>query len=104
MNEPLIPLPPEGPRFEARDVPTCRKCSGLVRRDLLAQTNEGQRFGPWRCDLHGEVTPHWEHLDVPTGYDDSEGAYELSDPKHPRHHEVYADLADHEDIDREDSR
>jgi hypothetical protein len=61
--------PPLTPRFEERDVPVCPVCGGLVRRDLLALTGEGQRFGPWRCDLHGEQVPVWERVEIPTGYE-----------------------------------
>jgi hypothetical protein len=91
MSEPYIhEVPPQAPRYVERDVPLCPTCSGLARRDL---GDPGIRpHGPWRCDLHGEVTPVWERIEVPTGYE--EDAYELSDPKHPRHHEVYADISD----------
>lgn len=61
------PPPPRAPRFVERTLPLCPVCSGLARRDILAMTSEGQRFGPWRCDLHGEVTPRFEVMQVPTG-------------------------------------
>jgi len=69
-SEPWVPEPaPRAPRFEERELPLCPACKGLARRDILALTNEGQQFGPWRCDLHGEVTPVWEYLEIPTGDD-----------------------------------
>ena len=70
MSEPLIPLPPQGPSFEERDVPICPTCSGLVRRNATFDIVVGEKFGPWRCDRHGEVTPVWERFEIPTGYDD----------------------------------
>jgi hypothetical protein len=96
-SEPFLPEPPpRGPGFEEREVPICPTCLGLVRRDILAMTAEGQQFGPWRCDRHGEVTPLFEQFQVPTGYEDisDEDAYPLSDPKHPRFHSTHADIWD----------
>ena len=93
MTEQWVPEPPpRGPRYEERTVPTCPSCNGLVRREILALTSEGQQYGPWKCDLHGEVTPDFDTWEIPT-YEEEE-AYDISDPKHPRHHEVYADAAD----------
>lgn len=67
-SEPYDPEPaPREPEYVERDVPTCPTCRGLVRRELVALTGQGQKHGPWRCDLHGEVTPVWETYEVPTG-------------------------------------
>jgi len=111
MSEPYCPEPaPKAPRYVVRDMPLCPVCSGMTRRDLR-DPEAGDPHGPWRCDLHGVVEPVWEQLEVPTGdeplvdtpdvpslsrkiVDREEDAYDLSDPKHPRHHDVYADYAD----------
>jgi hypothetical protein len=71
-SEPWVPEPPpQGPRFEVREVPTCPTCHGLARREIGALTAEGPSFGPWRCDIHGEVTPVFERVEVSAGYDDA---------------------------------
>ncbi len=94
MSEPWVPLPPKGPVYEERTVPLCPICKGLARRDLR-DTLAGKQHGPWRCDLHGEVLPEWETLEIPAYYrDEEEDAYELNDPKHPTFHDRMADVAD----------
>ena len=70
MTEPLLPeLPPEGPSYVERDVPICPICRQLVRRDLR-EPAAGRPHGPWMCDIHRQVTPVWERVEVPEGYDD----------------------------------
>lgn len=70
-TEPWVPVPPpEGPRFEARELPLCPTCKGLARRTLGDPSN-GKPHGPWRCDLHGKLdTVEFETLEIPAGYDD----------------------------------
>lgn len=90
--EPWVPeAPPKAPRFVERDLPLCPLCLGLARRDL-GDPAAGIPHGPWRCDLHGEVQPVIERLEIPTG--DEEDAYELNDPKHPTFASRAADRAD----------
>ncbi len=70
-SEQWVPEPPPmGPRYEEREIPTCPLCDGLVRRELR-DTAAGQEHGPWRCDLHGEVTPRLDTWEIPT-YDEEE--------------------------------
>jgi hypothetical protein len=98
MSEPWVPETQDTRlEWETRELPLCPECKGLARREILSMTAEGQQYGPWQCDLHGVLRRvEFETLDVPGRYvsADEEGAYDLSDPKHPRHHEVYADIAD----------
>jgi hypothetical protein len=53
--------PPPAPEYVVRTLPLCPVCKGLARRELA----EAGQHGPWRCDLHGEVTPEFEELEVP---------------------------------------
>ena len=68
-SEPWVPEPPpREPRYEERELPLCPDCKGLARREILALTAEGAQHGPWRCDLHGELTHvEWETMEVPAG-------------------------------------
>jgi len=48
------------PQWE-HEIPVCPLCGGMVRAEILHQNNpDDPERGPWRCDLHGEVTPVWE--------------------------------------------
>lgn len=65
-HEPWVPEPPPGPSFEPRELPLCPLCKGLARREILALTAEGASYGPWQCDLHGEIPRvEFEVLEVP---------------------------------------
>jgi hypothetical protein len=53
-------------------VPTCPICGGMVRRELLLRKRpEDPEWGPWTCDLHGKVTPHWEDVEEEEEYEDA---------------------------------
>lgn len=69
-SEPWVPEPPDTRlEWEERELPLCPDCKGLARRDILAMTNEGQHYGPWRCDIHGELDRvEYETLEIPAEY------------------------------------
>lgn len=55
------PIPPRHGEEETwQSYPVCPICGAMARAELLQRKGpEDPIRGPYRCDLHGEVTPEW---------------------------------------------